>query len=43
MFDGTLGRHKGSKYTIELNQDTKPYHAKPFPIPKIQELYLKKM
>ena len=39
---GTLGKYTGSDYTIELKEDAKPYHAKPFPIPKIHELTLKK-
>ena len=34
MFDGTLGKYTGSDYTIELKEDAKPYHTKPFPIPK---------
>jgi len=34
MFDGTLGKYTGSDYVIELKEDAKPYHAKPFPIPK---------
>ena len=38
MFDGTLGRYTGSNYTIDLKEDAKPYHAKPFPIPKINKL-----
>ena len=42
MFDGTLGRDIGSNYTIEVKEDTKPYHAKPFPISTIHELTLKK-
>ena len=42
MFDGTLGKYTGSDYTIELKEDAKPYHAKPFPIPIINELTLKK-
>ena len=32
MFDGTLGKYIGSDYTIELKEDAKPYHDKPFPI-----------
>ena len=28
MFDVTLGKYTGSDYTIELKEDTKPYHAK---------------
>ena len=42
MLNGTLGKYTGSNYTIELKDDTKHYHAKPFPIPKIHELTLKK-
>ena len=42
MFDGTLGKYTGSDYTIELKEDAKPYHVKPFPIPKIHELTIKK-
>ena len=30
MFHGTLGRYTGSDYTIELKEDAKPDHAKPF-------------
>ena len=38
MFDGNLGKNtSGSNYTIELKEDAKLYHAKPFPIPKIYE------
>ena len=42
MFDGTLGNYTGSKYKIELKENIAPYHAKPFPIPKIHEPTLKK-
>ena len=41
MFYGTLGNYTGSEYEIELLKGTKPYHAKPFPIPKIHEEILK--
>ena len=41
MFDGTLGNYKGSEYKIELLEGAKPYHAKPFPIPKIHKETLK--
>ena len=34
MFDGILDKYTGSDYTIELKENAKPYHAKPFPIPK---------
>ena len=42
MLDGTLDKYTGSDYTIELKEDAKPYHAKPFPIRKIHELSLLK-
>ena len=42
MFDGTLGTYKGSDYKIELKENIKPYHAKPFPIPKVHEGTLRK-
>ena len=37
MFDGTLGKYTGSDYTIELKEDAKPYHTKPFPILNIHK------
>ena len=42
MFDGTLGKYTGSYYTIELKEDAKSSHTKPFPCPKIHDLTLKK-
>ena len=42
MFDGTLGNYTGSTYKIELKEKVAPYHAKPFPIPKVHETTLKK-
>ena len=33
MFYGTIGKYIGSDYTIDLKENTKPYHAKLFPIP----------
>ena len=42
MFDGNLSNYIGSDYTIELKEYSKPYHAKPFPIPTIHESTLKK-
>ena len=41
LFDGTLGTWKGSAYDIELKEGVKPYHAIPFPIPKIHMETLK--
>ena len=42
MFGGTLDKYTDSDDTIELQGDAKPYSAKPFPIPKINEPTLKK-
>ena len=42
MFDGTLGTYTGSNYKIELQEGVKPYHAKPFPIPRVHEKTLRK-
>ena len=42
MFDGTLDKYTGSDYTVELKEDAKLHHAKPFPIPKIHRPTLKK-
>ena len=32
IFDATLGKHTVYNYTIEVKEDAKPYHTKPFPI-----------
>ena len=37
LFDGTLGTF----YNIKLKEGAKPYHSRPFPIPKIHERTLK--
>ena len=41
LFDGTLGHWKDEPYNIELKPDVKPYHARPYPIPKAHEATLK--
>jgi hypothetical protein len=41
LFDGTLGYWKGEDYDIELRSDATPYHARPFPIPRIHEQTLR--
>ena len=33
IFEETLGKHTGSDYMIELKEDAKPYHVKPFATP----------
>ena len=35
LFDGSLGKWKGSKVKLELKEGAQPYHAKAFPIPRI--------
>ena len=34
LFDGTLGTWKDTEVELELIDDAKPYHARPYPIPK---------
>jgi len=42
LFDGTLGSWKTDPIELELKEaDTKPYHAKPYPVPHSQEKQLK--
>ena len=41
MFDGTLDKYRNFRYIIELKKNGKPYHAKPFPIPKTYKPTLK--
>ena len=42
MFYGTLDKYTASDYTIEIQENVKPYHTKPFPIPKIHKPTLNK-
>ena len=41
LFDGTLGTWTGDPYEIELKEGAKPFHARPFPIPRVHEGCLK--
>ena len=41
LFDGTLGTWQKEPYNIELKEGVKPYHSRPFPVPKIHEHTLK--
>jgi hypothetical protein len=41
LFDGTLGRWEGRPCDIELKPGATPYHARPFPIPRVHEQTLK--
>ena len=37
LFDGTLGTWRKEPYNIALKEGAKPYHSRPFPVPKIHE------
>jgi hypothetical protein len=41
LFNGLLGTWNDKPYDIELKPDAKPYHSRPFPVPKIHEATLK--
>jgi hypothetical protein len=41
LFDGTLGNFETSEVKLNLKEDSKPYHAKDFPVPKIHHHTLK--
>jgi hypothetical protein len=41
LFNGTLGHWYDSAYNIELREGVEPYHAKPYPVPRIHEATLK--
>ncbi len=42
LFDGTLGDWKLSPVSFELKEGAKPYHGRPYPIPKIHKATLMK-
>ena len=41
LFDGTLGKWTGTSYNIELKDNVKPYHARPYAVPKAYEQTLR--
>jgi hypothetical protein len=41
LFDGSLGTWNAKPYNIELKPNAKPYHSRPFLVPKIHEATLK--
>ena len=41
LFDGSLGTWNGSQIELELNEGAQPYHARPYPIPKVHQDTLK--
>ncbi len=42
LFDGTLGDWKLPPVSFELKEGAKPYHGRPYPIPKIHKAILMK-
>jgi hypothetical protein len=42
LFDGTLGDWKLPPVSIELKEGAKPYHGRPYPIPKVHKATLMK-
>ena len=40
LFYGTLGTWETKPVDIELQLDAKPYHTKPYPVPRAQEYLL---
>jgi hypothetical protein len=41
IFQGKLGCYKAKKMHLELKEETKPYHGKPFPVPHIHKPVVK--
>ena len=35
LFDGALGKWKGSPVKLQLNEGATPYHARAFPVPRV--------
>ena len=42
LFEGNLGTRHCKPYGIKLKPDTKQYHIKPFPVPRIHEITFNK-
>ncbi len=42
LFDGTLGDWKTEPVSFELKEGTKPYHGRPYPVPKVHKETLTK-
>ena len=42
LFEGGLGTWKGEQVELELKEGAQPYHAKPFPVPRIHYDKLKR-
>jgi hypothetical protein len=42
LFDGTLGDWKTEPVSVELKEGTRPYHGRPYPVPKVHKQTTKK-
>ena len=42
LFDGSLGDWKTTPVSIDLKEDAKPYHSRPYPVPHIHKEQFKK-
>ena len=42
LFDGTLGDWKTEPVSFELKEGAKPYHGRPYPVPKVHKETIKK-
>ena len=42
LFDGTLGDWKTEHVSFELKEGAKPYHGRPYPVPKVHKETKKK-
>ena len=42
LFDGTLGDWKTEPVSFELKEGARPYHGRPYPVPKVHKLTTKK-
>ena len=42
MFDGTLGVYPHKKFHIDIDENAKPIHARPYPIPRVHLQTFKK-
>jgi hypothetical protein len=42
MFDGTLGVYPHKKFHIDIDENAKPVHARPYPVPRVHLQTFKK-
>jgi hypothetical protein len=43
LFDGTLGDWMTEPVSFELKEDARPYHSRPYPVPKVHKQTTKRM